>query len=169
MPHSTMTIPFHNFPNTLDSHLLTAFFCARLCVLGLSCLPRSHQYLERCLNHSRCSINILSKFIHLIIKIYLHRRNWFRGLPKWLIGKEYAYNAGDAGSISGLGRPLEKDIATHSSILAWEIPWTEEPGRLQSMGSQRVRLDWVTKQQKQSGGVRGLPQNHIAWPEVLNV
>ena len=34
--------------------------------------------------------------------------------------------------------PLEKEVATHSSILAWEIPWTEEPGRLQSMGSQRV-------------------------------
>ena len=37
--------------------------------------------------------------------------------------------------------PLEKGMATHSSILAWEIPWTEEPGRLQSMGSQRVGLD----------------------------
>ena len=34
--------------------------------------------------------------------------------------------------------PPEKEIATHSSILAWKIPWTEEPGRLQSMGSQRV-------------------------------
>ena len=34
--------------------------------------------------------------------------------------------------------PLEKEMATHSSILAWKIPWTEEPGRLQSMGSQRV-------------------------------
>ena len=34
---------------------------------------------------------------------------------------------------------LEKEMATHSSILAWKIPWTEEPGRLQSMGSQRVR------------------------------
>ena len=34
--------------------------------------------------------------------------------------------------------PLEKGMATHSSILAWEIPWTEQPGRLQSMGSQRV-------------------------------
>ena len=40
--------------------------------------------------------------------------------------------------------PLEKGMATHSSILAWRILWTEEPGRLQSMGSQRVRLDWVT-------------------------
>ena len=37
--------------------------------------------------------------------------------------------------------PLEKDMATHSSILAWKIPWTGEPGRLQSMGSQRVRHD----------------------------
>ena len=41
--------------------------------------------------------------------------------------------------------PLEKEMATHSSILAWRIPWTEEPGRLQSMGSQRVRQDWATK------------------------
>ena len=39
---------------------------------------------------------------------------------------------------------LEKEMATHSSILAWEIPWTEVPGRLQSMGSKRVRHDWAT-------------------------
>ena len=38
---------------------------------------------------------------------------------------------------------LEKTMATHSSILAWEIPWTEEPGGLKSMGSQRVRHDWA--------------------------
>ena len=37
--------------------------------------------------------------------------------------------------------PLEKEMATHSSILAWKIPWTEKPGRLQSVGSQRVRHD----------------------------
>ena len=37
--------------------------------------------------------------------------------------------------------PLEKEMATHSSILAWKIPWTEDPGRLQSTGSQRVRHD----------------------------
>ena len=44
-----------------------------------------------------------------------------------------------------LGRePLEKEMAPHSSTLAWKIPWTEEPGRLQSMGSQRVRHDWAT-------------------------
>ena len=39
--------------------------------------------------------------------------------------------------------PLEKEMATHSSILAWRIPWREEPGRLQYMGSQRVRHDWA--------------------------
>ena len=40
--------------------------------------------------------------------------------------------------------PLEKEMATHSSILAWRIPWTEEPGRLQSMGWQTVGHDWAT-------------------------
>ena len=41
----------------------------------------------------------------------------------------------------GQKNPLEEEMATHSSILAWKIPWTEEPGGLQSMGSQRVRRD----------------------------
>ena len=44
----------------------------------------------------------------------------------------------------GLGDPLEKEMETHSSILAWRIPWTEEPGGLQSTGSQRVEHDWAT-------------------------
>ena len=44
----------------------------------------------------------------------------------------------------GLEDPLEKEMAIHPSILAWKISWTEEPGGLQSMGSQRVRHDWVT-------------------------
>ena len=48
-------------------------------------------------------------------------------------------NAGGVGSILGWEDHLEKEMATHSSILAWRIPYTEEPGRLQSMGSQRVR------------------------------
>ena len=55
-------------------------------------------------------------------------------------------SAGDVSSISWVGNPLKREIATHSSILAWEIPWTEEPGRLQSMGSQRVKHNLVTKQ-----------------------
>ena len=44
--------------------------------------------------------------------------------------------------------PLEKELATHSKILAWKTPWTEEPGRLQSMGLQRVGHSLVTKQQQ---------------------
>ena len=40
--------------------------------------------------------------------------------------------------------PVEKEMASHSSILAWKIPWTEEPGGLQSTGSQRVQHDWAT-------------------------
>ena len=55
--------------------------------------------------------------------------------------KESACSAGDPGSIPGLGRSPEKEMATHSNILAWRIPWTEEPGGLQSMGSQRVGQD----------------------------
>ena len=46
---------------------------------------------------------------------------------------------------------LEKELATHSSILAWEISWTEDPGGLQSMGSQRIRPNLGTKQQQQNG------------------
>ena len=51
-----------------------------------------------------------------------------------------ARNAGDLGSVPGLERSptQEKEMATHSSILAWKIPWTEEPGGLQSMGLQTV-------------------------------
>ena len=46
----------------------------------------------------------------------------------------------------GREHPLEKELATHSTILVWEIPWTAEPGRLESMGLQRGRYDLATKQ-----------------------
>ena len=57
-------------------------------------------------------------------------------------GKVSAYNVGET-QVQTLGQedPLEKGMATHSSIFAWKISWTEEPGRLQSMGLQRVRHD----------------------------
>ena len=53
--------------------------------------------------------------------------------------------------VQTLGREdlLEKAMATHSSILAWEIPWIEEAGRIQSTGSQRIRLKLATKQHQQ--------------------
>ena len=49
--------------------------------------------------------------------------------------KKSVCQAGEVGSVPGLEDPQEKKMAPHSTILAWEIPWTEKPGRLQSMGS----------------------------------
>ena len=69
--------------------------------------------------------------------------------------------------------PLQKEMATYSSILAWSIPWTEEPAGLQSIGSQRVRRGWVTRTHTQAfpGGpvIKNLPVNagdtdSIPWP-----
>jgi len=62
--------------------------------------------------------------------------------------KNMPANTGDAVSFVGGEDPLEKEMAIHSSILAWKIPGTEEPGRLSSVRSQRVRQDIVTKQQE---------------------
>ena len=59
--------------------------------------------------------------------------------------------------------PLEKGMATHSSILAWRILWTEEPGGLQSMESERVGHDLATRHQKQS------TLQNSQWPSVLNL
>ena len=56
------------------------------------------------------------------------------------MSKESTCNVGDWGSIPGSGRSLEKEMASHSSILAWEIPRTEEPGGLQSIGSQELDM-----------------------------
>ena len=79
--------------------------------------------------------------------------NMSEGAPGSSDGKESACSEGDPVSIPVSGKPrkilcwedpLEKAMATHSSTLAWRIPWTEEPGRLQSMGLQRVGHDWVS-------------------------
>ena len=59
------------------------------------------------------------------------------GIPGGSEVKASASNAGDSGLIPGSGDPLEKEMVIHSSILAWRIPWTEEPGGLQSTGSQK--------------------------------
>ena len=80
-----------------------------------------------------------------------------KNLPQWLSSEESAFSAGDVGDrgsldwthvtqetwVQFLGQedPLEEEMATQSSILAWEISWTKEPGRLQFIGSQRVRHD----------------------------
>ena len=70
------------------------------------------------------------------------------GFPGGSDGKESACNARVWGSVLGWEDALEEETATRSSILACEIPWTEEPDGLQFMGSQRVRHDLATKQQQ---------------------
>ena len=91
---------------------------------------------------------------------------WNKGFPGGLVVKRRP--AMQETWVRSLGRedPLEKEMATHSSTLAWKIPWTEEPCKLQSMGSQKVGHDWATT----SGGsvVKNLPANagdssYIPW------
>ena len=69
------------------------------------------------------------------------------GRPLWLSGERIPLPMQETW-VQSLGRedPLEKEMTTHSSILAWEIPETAKLGGLQSMGLQRVRQDWATKQ-----------------------
>ena len=75
------------------------------------------------------------------------RQTLFWGAPELLgfpcssVNKEYACSVRDRVRSLGWKDPLEKEMATHSSILAWKISWTEEPGGLQSMGWQRVGHD----------------------------
>ena len=79
-----------------------------------------------------------------ILLLLLFLSNNIRDFPGDSVVRNSPANAGDArdlGWIPGLEDPLEKEMATYSSILAWKIPWTEEPGGLQSMGLQRVRDD----------------------------
>ena len=62
------------------------------------------------------------------------------GFPCSSVGKESACSTEDPGLILVWEDPLEKEVATHSSILAWKISWTQDPGGLQSVGLQRVKL-----------------------------
>ena len=77
----------------------------------------------------------------LVVGLY-RRKVELSSVSCWLSSKESACNAGgaeDTGSISGWEDPLGEEMATQSIILVWKFPWIEEPGGLQSMGSQRVR------------------------------
>ena len=99
---------------------------------GMTCFPFSRQCLSKsiCFNFDEVSLS----FFFFIVMFFgigcLY--NW--GFPGGSDGKESTWIAGNPGSIPGLGRSLEKRMDIHSSILAWRILWTEEPGGLQSMG-----------------------------------
>ena len=82
-------------------------------------------------------------FTFMLVKLIIFT---FILYPDWSFsdgsaGKESACNAGDLGLIHGLGSSSGEERATHSSMLTWRIPWTEEPGGLQFKGSQRVGHD----------------------------
>ena len=91
------------------------------------------------LSSSFCSCSKASLMVQMVMNLPAMHKTWV-----WSLGWE---------------DPLEKGMVTHSSILAWRIPGTEEPGGQQSMGSQRVRYNWMTntKEQKDSGTIRHLP------------
>ena len=83
--------------------------------------------------------SVCISFHNLRVHFPINRLSW------WHSGKESACNAGDVALIPGSGRSPGEGMATHSSILAWKIPWTEESGGLQPTGSQRVRRDLATE------------------------
>ena len=95
-------------------------------------IQTTNKYVKRC----PISFAIREKHIKMTNRYHFTLISMVRVLPRWHSGKEYT---GDSEIwVRSLGRedPLEKEMATHPSILAWIIPWTEEPGRLQSIGSQ---------------------------------
>ena len=77
----------------------------------------------------------------ILLFYYLIALTTSEGFPSGSADKESACSAGDVGSTLGQEEPLEEEMAAHSSILFRKIPWTEEPGGLQSMGLQRVTYD----------------------------
>ena len=85
-------------------------------------------------NQIKFSTSTLVQLHFLNSELYIKTCEIFLDPGRWLSGKESACNAGDLGLIPGSGNSMEKEMATHSSILLWKIPRTEEPGRLQSMG-----------------------------------
>ena len=96
-------------------------------------------FLNKCLHyHSHMRSFIYNSLLNNV----LNSEERIVAFPGGSVVKNLPANAGDAGDVSSTPlsgeNPLEKEMATHSGILAWRIPWTQEPGRLQSMRSQRV-------------------------------
>ena len=85
-------------------------------------------------------------YFDFFIPYYVVKESLGAFLGGWVV-KNAPANAGEKVQPLGHEDPLDKEMATHSSILAWEIPWTEEPGGLQTMGLQKVTQDLATEQQ----------------------
>ena len=107
------------------------------------CLMGVPLYTTSCFSLAAC--NSLSKFWHFSYNMSWYGLLWASQMA--LVVKNLPTNSGDVrDSVWALGQedPLEEGMATHSSILAWRIPWTEEPGGPQSIGLKGVRHDWAT-------------------------
>ena len=102
----------------------------------------------------------LAKFLASLVDQMVKSLTAVRETQVWSLGQE---------------DPLEKEMATHSSILAWKSPWMEEPGRLQSMGLQRVRHSWATSLSLSDAGKdwgqkekRALEDEVVGWHHQCN-
>ena len=84
----------------------------------------------------------LALFVVMLPKAYFTSRFMMSG-SRWVITPSWLFGSWRSFLYSSSVYPLENEMVTHSSILAWRIPWMEKTGRLQSMGSQRVRHDWA--------------------------
>ena len=127
----------------MDSIWSDHVFCdpANLCLLIGASDPFT-------LNSSEDRIFICHSLPIFMSYIFLHFSISITGFPWWLSHKEPACQCRRCGLVGSLGceDPLEKEMASHSSIPAWEIPWTDKPGELQSMCHERVGHDLATKQ-----------------------
>ena len=109
----------------------------------------SSTYQMRLKNAKWLSFPMIKECIHFTQLV--NHRKWKEnglGILLWasqvaLVVKNPSVNAGDSGPVPGLEDPLEEEMATQSTTLAWEIPWTKEAGGLQSMGSQRAGHEWA--------------------------
>ena len=131
---------------TRDTEGQWSFLCSSvntlMCCYGY--VPWFHRVQKLCVS-SQTVPHLPCVFISLILIWMLYNKTNYKGFPGGSDGKSVCLQCGRPG-VPSLGRedPLEKEMAPHSSSLAWKIPWTEEPGGLQSMGSQRVGHNWAT-------------------------
>ena len=97
-------------------------------------------------SQSRTQLSDFTFTFHNVKEHTTHFKELPKGFPSLVAQRLKCLPAMRVTRVRSLGRedPLEKEMATHSSFLAWEIPWTQEPGGLQSTGSQRVGQDWPT-------------------------
>ena len=141
--------PLGPSPGAIVSICLLFFF---FCIFFLSNSPCIYVFcLCLCLNFFVVAVFGLTVWIVTENLAHLHVLRLLTYLDLWLSSYFMGFPCGSNGKESACNvrfldweDPLEKGEASYSSILAWRILWTEEPGRLQSMGSQRVEHDWAT-------------------------